>query len=194
MKRPSFGTVEWCPVTPQSFSVSSTINPLAQTQAAPFFEISRSTLSSRGVTPDTTATTRQCDDKTFIEVQGPELIRPKRRDDEPESKISARKSPRFSRTLAIPGYTGHIPNKDLEVCGGTFTVASIAAAAIGSRRQYDDTKLMDGRTHSPRFADQLGSHGRHLRSYRPWVRQAAGVSHSFERYSRAAGRPACFAR
>eukprot|EP00913_Durusdinium_trenchii_P027858 g26120.t1 len=115
MKRPSFGTVEWCPVTPQSFSVSSTINPLAQTQAAPFFEISRSTLSSRGVTPDTTATTRS---------------------------------------------STHC----LEVCGGTFTVASIAAAAIGSRRQYDDTKLMDGRTHSPRFADQLGSHGRHLRS------------------------------
>eukprot|EP00434_Breviolum_minutum_P026719 symbB.v1.2.023616.t1/scaffold2174.1/size86949/3 len=72
-----------------------------------------------------------------------------------------------------------------------FSLVSLALDCPERRR--DDTKLVDGRTHSPRFADQLGSHSRTLRSYQPWARQAAGVSYSFERY-RCGVRPACFAK
>eukprot|EP00439_Symbiodinium_sp_Y106_P063103 s1672_g9.t1 len=112
-----------------------------------------------------------------------------------QSSASSASTPRQTvlATAAIPGYTGHIPNKDIEVCGGTFTVESMAAAAIRTRRQRCRTsvfskQLADGRTYAQGFSEQLG-----LENYQPWTQPAAGVTHSFERYSRAA-RPICFVR
>eukprot|EP00435_Cladocopium_sp_Y103_P007261 s3662_g2.t1 len=199
MKRPSFGTVEWCTVSPLSPATSvSSVNPLAQTQAGSFFDVTRSSISSR-LTPSSGATATLSwptgsRGSSSMNASRPLSAQESRSTVTSGTRRSAlRGSTVASRIFAIPGYTGHIPNKDIEVCGGTFTVESMAAAAIRSRRLRDETKLVDGRTHSPRFAAQLGAHSELLRSYKPWARQAAGVSHSFERYSSAA-RPACFAR
>eukprot|EP00434_Breviolum_minutum_P026718 symbB.v1.2.023615.t1/scaffold2174.1/size86949/2 len=119
MKRPSFGTVEWCPVSPAATPSVSSVNPLAQTQAASFFD-TRSTLSSSVNPPTATSSRMSSTSRPFSAAQ-----------DTRSSKLGG--SAMVSRIFAIPGYTGHIPNKDTEVCGGTFTVESMAAAAIRSR-------------------------------------------------------------
>ncbi|CAJ1366496.1 unnamed protein product [Effrenium voratum] len=171
-RRPSFGAVEWCSTGTSQVSA----DPLTQTQESPFFA-TRGSGSSRpqSARPGTPArlssqpfSARPAHDRTRQEV------------------FSASSTPRRQiYATAIPGYCGHMPTKDIELCGGTFTMESMAAAAIRSRRLLAKKTdgLEDCRTHAPRFAEQLGLHcTSQLRSYQPWARQAAGVSRSMDRF------------
>mmetsp|Transcript_25555 Transcript_25555/g.52545 ORF Transcript_25555/g.52545 Transcript_25555/m.52545 type:complete len:228 (+) Transcript_25555:35-718(+) len=216
-RRASFGTVEWCAeseTTVGGSSRTSTVDPLAQTQIGSFYanatvnssEGTQSRRAHRPATPPASFPAR----RHFRPMSARAAREGRRLGDASEScvpTISAQSSassastPRQTvlATAAIPGYTGHIPNKDIEVCGGTFTVESMAAAAIRTRRQRCRTsvfskQLADGRTYAQGFSEQLGlEFTSTLRNYQPWTQPAAGVTHSFERYSRAA-RPICFVR